>query len=146
MFNIAQLYSQYNIEAKIILSTLIGAAIGTEREIRGKSAGIRTFSILCLTSCLLTIMSINAPGVHDSTRIVGQLISGIGFLCGAVIWKRENNAIEGLTTAASLFCICAIGIAIGYGFEYFAIFSAIVVFIIMEVFGFIVKIVKKRLV
>jgi putative Mg2+ transporter-C (MgtC) family protein len=142
VFNLAHLYQQYSIEARIILSTLVGSVIGAEREIRGKAAGIRTFAILCLTSCLLTTMSVNAPGIHDSTRVVGQIISGVGFLCGAVIWKKDNSSIEGLTTAASLFCISGIGIAIGYGFEYFAIFSAVIVFIVMELLGWFVRLVK----
>jgi putative Mg2+ transporter-C (MgtC) family protein len=84
-------------------------------------------------------MSLMAPGIHDVSRISAQIVSGVGFICGAVIWKKESSSIEGLTTAASMFCICAIGIAIGYGFEYLAIFSAIIVFIVMEVFGIIVK-------
>ncbi len=141
---IIKYYYIYILEFRIILATFIGAAIGFERELRGKAAGIRTFAILCLTSCLLTAVSIMAPGSHDTNRVVAQIISGVGFLCGAVIWKKENSSIEGLTTAASLFCISAIGITIGYGFEYIAIFSTIIVFIIMEVFGIIVGVFHKK--
>lgn len=140
-----ELYNKYIIEFRILLSTVAGAIIGFERELRGKAAGIRTFSILCLTSCLLTLLSVNAPGIHDSTRMVGQLISGIGFLCGAVIWRKNDSSVEGITTAASMFCISAIGIAIGYGFETIAIFSTIVVFIVMELFGMAVGLTKKLL-
>jgi putative Mg2+ transporter-C (MgtC) family protein len=123
----------------MVLATFVGAIIGLERELRGKAAGIRTFAILCLSACLLTLMSLYAPGEHDTSRIVGQIISGIGFLAGAVIWKKDST-IEGLTTAASMFCVTAIGVAIGYGFEYVSIFATALVFIVMEVFGVIVKI------
>ena len=131
------LYYNFRPFFQLTFATFIGALIGLERELRSKPAGIRTFSILCLTSCLLAIVSISVPGLHDTSRTIAQVVAGIGFLCGGVIWKKDNNIIEGLTTAASLFCVSAIGICIGCNLEILAVFSTIAVFIIMELFGLV---------
>lgn len=140
---VAQFCQEYDWEFRIFLSTLVGAVIGFERELRGKSAGIRTFAIVAMGSCLFTIISCFADGTHDSTRIAAQIVSGISFLGAGVIWHRDGGMIEGLTTAASLWGASAIGMAIGYGFISIALTSAVMVLIIMELFGWAVKAAKK---
>lgn len=143
---ISSLYHSYLLEFQIALATIIGAIIGLERELRGKSAGIRTYAVIAMASCLFTIMSKLADGVmgsHDTTRIAAQIVSGIGFISGAVIWQKEGGVIEGLTTSASLWAVAALGMAIGYGFIGLAVSSAIMVLVIMECFGFVVKIAKR---
>jgi putative Mg2+ transporter-C (MgtC) family protein len=140
---IAELYNTYTWESQIALATLMGALIGTERELRGKSAGIRTYSIVAMASCLFTILSVNTSGAHDSTRIIGQIVSGIGFLGAGVIWHKDSGTTEGLTTAASLWAVAAIGAAVGVGFIKIAISSSLIVFAIMETFGIVINFIKK---
>lgn len=143
---VSTLYDFYNThtwQCQIGVATLIGAIIGFERELRGKAAGIRTYALVAMGSCLFTILSIFAAGVHDTTRIAAQIVSGIGFLGAGVIWHKDSGIVEGLTTAASLWGVAAIGMAIGYGFVSIALTSAITVLIIMELFGWAVKTAKK---
>lgn len=140
---LSKFYYAYQWECNIGLATLVGAVIGFEREIRGKAAGIRTYAIVAMASCLFTILSKLADGTHDTTRIAAQIVSGIGFIGAGVIWHKEGGMVEGLTTAASLWGVAAIGMAIGYGFVSLSLTSAITVLIIMEVFGIAVRGAKK---
>lgn len=137
------IYKTNQLEVRILLSTLVGAVIGFERELRGKAAGIRTYAIVAMGSCLFTLLSCFADGTHDTTRIAAQIVSGIGFLGAGVIWHKDGGIVEGLTTAASLWGVAAIGMAIGYGFIGIALTSAFMVLIIMELFGVAVKTAKK---
>lgn len=143
--HLSQFYQTYAWEFRVILSTLVGATIGFERELRGKSAGIRTYAIVAMGACLFTILSEFAGGEHDTSRIAAQIVSGIGFLGAGVIWHKDGGIVEGLTTAASLWGVAAIGMAIGYGYIGIALTSAVVVLIIMELFGLAVKFAKKVL-
>lgn len=139
-------FSSHEWECRIFFATIVGAAIGFERELRGKSAGIRTYAIVAMGSCLFTILSAISDGIsatHDTTRIAAQIVSGIGFLGAGVIWHKEGGIVEGLTTAASLWGVAAIGMAIGYGYIGIALTSAVMVLIIMELFGLAVKAANK---
>ena len=111
--------------AKLLLASMLGAVIGLEREVHGRSAGFRTHLLVSLGSCLYVILSIdfyrtygNSSGVGplgvDPARIAAQVVSGIGFLgAGAII--REKSSIRGLTTAACLWVAAAIGLSCGAG-------------------------------
>ena len=99
------------------LAALAGGAVGLEREMRRQSAGLRTHIIICLGSTLLTLLSIwmaqtLGKGLSDPTRIAAQIVSGIGFLGAGAIMKIGNNT-KGLTTAASIWGVAALGMAIG---------------------------------
>ncbi len=103
---------------QFMLSALIGYMIGIERAWRGKVASLRTFSTICAGSCLFTMLSVHAmAGVvnppHDITRIAAQIVTGIGFLGGGVIF-RSGNRIEGVTTGALVWLTAAIGMACGF--------------------------------
>jgi putative Mg2+ transporter-C (MgtC) family protein len=115
---------------RLVVAAGLGAAIGIEREVREREAGIRTHLLVSLGSCLFTIVS--AYGFHeflvsgtsivraDPTRIAAQIVTGIGFLgAGAII--REGLSIRGLTTAASLWVVAAIGMASGAGYYWPAV-------------------------
>jgi putative Mg2+ transporter-C (MgtC) family protein len=119
-----------DIGVRLLLAAGLGGAIGVEREIRDREAGIRTHLLVALGSCLFTIIS--AYGFHsflasgeavvraDPTRIAAQIVTGIGFLgAGAII--REGLSIRGLTTAGSLWVSAAIGMAAGAGWYVAAI-------------------------
>lgn len=104
---------------RLVVATVLGAAIGLERERKNHSAGLRTHMLVCLGSSLVMIVSVlvagQIEGLHgDPTRIAAQVVSGIGFL-GAGTILREGLTIRGLTTAASLWLAAALGLAAGAG-------------------------------
>lgn len=132
------LYAHYTWECDIAISTFLGAIIGLEREIRGKSAGIRTYAIVAMASCLFTIISKSIGSGSDPTRIASGIVTGIGFLGAGVIWHKDSGT-EGLTTAGGLWAVSALSMAIGFGYMSIALTSAITVLVIMEGFGWMVK-------
>jgi len=97
---------------KLLLSFLLGAIIGTEREYRSKSAGLRTMILIAVGSTLFTILSIRIG--EDASRIAANIVTGIGFI-GAGIIFRENNRVVGITTAAIVWVTAALGMGIGAG-------------------------------
>ena len=97
----------------MVLAILLGGMIGLERELKGRTAGLRTHMLVCVGSTLFTLVSMNMSK-GDPGRIAAQVVSGIGFLgAGAII--REGMNIRGLTTAASIWTTAAIGLALGAG-------------------------------
>lgn len=105
---------------QLVLSMLLGSIVGFERRRRGQSAGVRTFSLIAMGSTLAMILSIYVPQKYagvldgDPTRIAAQVISGIGFLgAGAII--QMKGSVRGLTTAAGIWMVSALGMAIGCG-------------------------------
>lgn len=105
-----------DLSLRLLLSGLLGAVIGLEREWKGHPAGTRTHMLVALGSALFTIVGAYAFGGAgaDPTRIAAQIVTGIGFLgAGAIL--RAGLAIKGLTTAASLWATAAVGLAVGAG-------------------------------
>jgi putative Mg2+ transporter-C (MgtC) family protein len=111
---------------RLVLAALLGAAVGLEREIHGRPAGIRTYLILSMGTALLMVLSeyllVAYHGKYpelglqgDPGRIAGQAITGIGFL-GAGVIIRYKDTIRGLTTAACVWLVCSVGLAVGAGF------------------------------
>jgi len=101
----------------LLIALCLGAVIGLERELSDKAAGLRTNILICVGSCLFSILSREvAEGVPgaDITRLAAQIISGIGFL-GAGAIMREGEHVTGLTTAATIWVVSAIGVAVGFG-------------------------------
>lgn len=105
-----------------MVATLLGAVIGLEREQHGRPAGLRTHILVALGSCLIMLVSIygfpSGTG-SDPARLAAQVVSGIGFL-GAGTILRDGTSIRGLTTAASLWVVAGIGLAVGTGFYWAA--------------------------
>lgn len=112
----------------LLLAIVLGFAIGFEREITNKWAGLRTHMLVCLGSCIFTLLSIHAFPVMahspqaDPARIAAQILTGIGFIGGGTV-LRHGNSIYGLTTAATLWITASIGMACGCGFTSLAIVS-----------------------
>lgn len=100
---------------KILLSIFIGALIGCEREFRHKPAGLRTNVFICLGSTLFTMMSIKLGAERDITRIAAQIVSGVGFLGAGTILRGSTGGVIGLTTAATIWLVAALGMAVGGG-------------------------------
>jgi putative Mg2+ transporter-C (MgtC) family protein len=98
--------------AQVTFAFIIGAVIGIEREFRSKPAGFRTMIIICVGSCLYTILSKTASPVSPD-RIASNIVTGIGFIGAGVIFK-EGITVNGLTTAALIWITAALGMAIGY--------------------------------
>ncbi|MBI2021188.1 MgtC/SapB family protein [Candidatus Giovannonibacteria bacterium] len=120
----------------ITLAAILGMVIGYEREHRRKPAGLRTYTLVALGASLFTILSsaslVNDLDVSsfDPSRIASQVVVGIGFIGGGLIFLK-NNRLEGLTTAAGLWVTAAIGMATGFGFRYIAIYATILVLIVL---------------
>ena len=123
---------------RVVLAGVFGGAIGAEREIREREAGLRTHMLVSIGAALFTLVSAygfsdfrfsNASGItYDPTRIAAQVVTGIGFLgAGAII--RQGLSVRGLTTAASLWVVAAIGIATGAGYYSAALITTVVVLV-----------------
>jgi putative Mg2+ transporter-C (MgtC) family protein len=104
----------------MLLAVLAGFLIGTERESRGKDAGVSTYTFVILGSMLFTFLS-SVIDTESKTRIAAQIITGIGFLGAGLIIKGDGGHVKNLTTAASLWLAAAIGMAIGFHYYIIAI-------------------------
>jgi len=116
----------------VVLSVVFGAAIGAEREVRGKAAGLRTNMLICLGAAVFTIISKKmAAGQIDSvTRIAAGVVTGVGFLgAGAII--RDRGGVHGLTTAATIWLVASIGMACGAGFHRLAGLTTFIAIIVL---------------
>ena len=120
---------------RLLLSVGLGALIGFEREITHKPAGLRTHIFVCMGACLFTIASFyliddSSIGTFDSTRIAAGIVTGISFIgAGSIIASKGD--VKGVTTAASLWVVSAIGLMIGFGIYLLPIIAAIITFIIL---------------
>lgn len=120
---------------KILIATICGAIIGYDREKKNKVAGLRTNILICAGSTIFTITSlILAQSFHsDPTRILSTIVTGIGFLGGGVI-MRTDNKIVGMTTAAFIWVVSAIGILCGMGSTISPILLTIGLLVISKIF------------
>ena len=102
------------ISLRLLLSLVLGFAIGFERKMRFKEAGIRTHTIVCMASCLYMLISMYAFQSADTSRVAAQIVSGIGFIGAGMIFYHKE-VVHGLTTAAGIWATAAIGMAAGAG-------------------------------
>jgi putative Mg2+ transporter-C (MgtC) family protein len=99
----------------LVVAVALGGAIGIEREYRGHPAGIRTMAMVSFGSCLFTLLGVQFNVANqDPTRIAAQVVTGIGFL-GAGTIIRQGTGVRGLTTAATIWVVAAIGMAVAFG-------------------------------
>jgi putative Mg2+ transporter-C (MgtC) family protein len=117
--------------AQVSVAFVIGAILGLEREFRSKPAGFRTMILICVGSCLYTILSKEA-GTSSPDRIASNIVTGIGFIGAGVIFK-EGITVNGLTTAALIWITAALGMAIGYHNYPLAIVVSVIVVIALFV-------------
>jgi putative Mg2+ transporter-C (MgtC) family protein len=127
--------------AKLALAVLMGGAIGLERQIAGKASGLRTNILICLGSALIMDLSMNlgvsfadATRVGDPGRIAAQVVTGIGFI-GAGTIMQSRGAITGLTSAATIWMVAAIGLTVGAGFFVEALGATALVLIVLAGLG-----------
>jgi putative Mg2+ transporter-C (MgtC) family protein len=122
--------------ARLVVAAILGGVIGLERQLKHKSAGLRTNMFICFGSAMFTILSdkLAAGFGGDHTRIAAQIIPGIGFIgAGSILHSR--GSVVGLTTAATLFVAASVGMAAGGGLYIAAIFATIVILIVLAVLG-----------
>jgi putative Mg2+ transporter-C (MgtC) family protein len=101
--------------ARLAIAAVLGGLVGAERELADQPAGLRTHVLLAIGTCLFTLVSAYGFGEHaDPSRLAAQIVTGIGFLGGGAI-LRHGFTIRGLTTAASIWSTCALGVAVGVG-------------------------------
>ncbi|SNB80113.1 putative Mg2+ transporter-C (MgtC) family protein [Arboricoccus pini] len=130
---------------ELLLSFVLAAVVGLEREMHHKSAGLRTYSLVGVSSALFMLVSkygfMGVLGDHvvlDPSRVAAQIVSGIGFIGGGVIFMRRN-VVRGLTTAASVWLTSALGMACGAGLPVLAVATTVGYFLIMFVYPRIVS-------
>lgn len=117
-----------SIVVRLFLAALLGGIVGVERELRHKPAGLRTNMFMCFGAALFTILSDEVAHRYggDHTRIAAQIIPGIGFIgAGSIIHAR--GSVTGLTTAATIFVMASIGMAVGGGLYWTAIFATLLI-------------------
>src|SRR5215213_8253285 len=110
---------------RLLLVVLVGGAIGAERELRSKSAGFRTMILICLGSFLFTTFSIHITE-SSPDRIASNIVTGIGFLGAGVIFKSDNR-VNGITTAATIWAVAALGMGIADGLYLIVAVSTVIV-------------------
>ena len=121
---------------KLALALVVGTFIGAEREYKNKSAGLRTLILICLGSTLFTMISSSLGAEGETGRIASNIVTGIGFL-GAGAIMREGLTVSGLTTASSIWVTAALGMCVGAGEYYLAIFGTVIVLAVLTLFGYV---------
>ncbi|HPZ22919.1 MAG TPA: MgtC/SapB family protein [Bacillota bacterium] len=118
---------------RLVLAVVFGSIIGLERELHNHPAGFRTHVLVCIGSTLFTLVSVSSFGGADPSRVAAQIVSGIGFL-GAGTILREGATIRGLTTAASLWSVAGVGMAIGTGYYWGATLTTALMVVVLFFF------------
>lgn len=129
-----------SVVVRILTALILGGILGIEREIKNRPAGMRTYMLVCVGSCMIMLTNqyiYQILQVGDPTRMSAQIVSGIGFLGAGTIIVTKRNQIKGLTTAAGLWTTAAVGLAVGIGFYEVAVFGGIVIFIILTLLQYI---------
>jgi putative Mg2+ transporter-C (MgtC) family protein len=131
-------WTELDVILRLIMAAVIGGVIGMDRERAHKWAGIRTLLLVCLGSALFTVVSIYGFGdsgdssqVVDPARLAAGIVVGIGFLGAGVILHSEKG-VMGLTTAAAVWAVAAIGVAIGCGLYLIAVATAILILVALR--------------
>lgn len=119
---------------RLLLAVLLGGAIGLERELKHRPAGLRTNMFICFGAAMFTLLSAQLAGGNETTRIASQIIPGIGFIgAGSILHAR--GLVSGLTTAATLFVVASVGMAVGGGLYGTAVFATLVVLLVLYSLG-----------
>lgn len=122
----------YEVIIRFLLAALWGGLVGAQREYWSKSAGFRTIILISIGSCFFTMMSQLIGGAGNPDRIASNIVSGIGFLGAGVIFRGENR-INGITTAATIWVVAAVGMGIGSGHYFDAGVASILILIVLAV-------------
>lgn len=146
----AQVISEIELIFRLTLAFFLGGLIGYERQARHKSAGLKTNALVCLGSCLIMILSyyiyqrVEGMTNADPARLAAQVVSGIGFLGAGTIMK-EGLTVRGLTTAACLWVVSGVGLAVGCGYYMGALLTSVLVFITLRMLSRIDRLYDRNL-
>lgn len=130
------------ITLRLLLAAVLGGILGYERELKARSAGVRTHMLVAVGAALFVVGPLQSGmPLQDMSRVLQGIIQGIGFLgAGAIIVRAREQKIEGLTTAANIWATAAIGVVVGLGLEAMAVLSTVIVLIILAVIPRIVPV------
>lgn len=134
--HLGQVDAYFGMGIKIVTGLILGSLVGYDREQKMKNAGIKTNVLICLGATLYTAVSLigHTQGGLDAGRIPAQIVSGIGFLGAGAIMQDRGNII-GLTTAATIWVVAAIGMTIGYGFPVIATIFTLTILSVLRLLG-----------
>jgi putative Mg2+ transporter-C (MgtC) family protein len=116
---------------RLVLALVLGGVIGFQRERSGKEAGLRTHILICSGAALFTVVSIYGFPGSDPARIAAGIVTGIGFLGAGVILHRSGGEVVGLTTAATIWAVAAIGLAAGAGLYIISVVATVLTLVIL---------------
>lgn len=137
--------AQLELIARLAVGVTLGGVIGWERELQRQPAGFRTHSLVALGASIFTVLSAYAfGGDGDPARIAAQIVTGIGFIGAGTIIRHEGS-VRGLTTAASLWAVAAVGMASGAGLYIVAIGATLLIVIVLAIFDWLEALMKRRL-
>ena len=123
-----------SIALRLVLAVFCGGALGLERGMKNRPAGMRTYMLVCVGSCLIMLTNqylFQVTQAGDPMRLGAQVVSGIGFLGAGTIVVTRHNQIKGLTTAAGLWAAAGVGLALGVGFYEAALLAGVAIFVVM---------------
>lgn len=137
------MFAPHDIEViiRLLAATLLGAFVGLEREFNGKEAGFKTYTLVCLGSALMMVISTDIFAIYqgmaqvDPSRVAAQVVTGVGFLGAGAIIRSPQGGIKGLTTAAGIWAMCGVGLACGLGLFKAAVFTTFLVLIVFVLFS-----------
>jgi uncharacterized membrane protein YhiD involved in acid resistance len=117
---------------RVLVAAILGIVLGLERQRSNKDAGLRTYALVAAGSALFTVLSIEGFDAADTSRVAAQIVTGIGFLGAGLIFRQGAN-LQGLTTAAGLWSVAAIGMAAGTGLWGLAIVVAVIILLVLKI-------------
>ena len=140
---------EFNYVIALLSAAFLGGAIGFERGISGKPAGLRTNTLICLGAAVLTLIarSLSSDAYDAISRVMAGVVTGVGFIgAGALIRDNTGKGIQGLTTAASIWLVASIGIACGAGFYCIAILTTAIALFVLHGLSPLAKAIEKRVI
>lgn len=132
----------YEIFIRFLLAALWGGIVGAERQYRGKSAGFRTVIMISIGACFFTMMSERIGGPLNKDRIASNIVTGIGFLGAGVIFRGDNH-VNGITTAATIWAVAAVGMGIGGGYYFAAAYASGLIMIVLGILPYCERVIDK---
>lgn len=122
---------------RFLLAALWGGIVGLEREYRSKSAGFRTMIMISTGACFFTIMSKIIGSPNNEDRIASNIVTGIGFLGAGVIFRGGENRVSGITTAATIWTVAAVGMGIGSGYYFAAAAASVLIIFVLAILPYL---------
>lgn len=142
-----QMIAESIILERLVISALLGGLIGVERELHAKPAGLRTHVLVCMGASMFTLISVSIGGIDtsgvDISRVAAGVVTGIGFLAAGSVF-REKNRVRGLTTAADLWVLAAIGMATGLGYYVLSVTATVIALVVLTLGRILDRHLEKR--